>query len=129
MKPPSPSAPRSDHTADLLRSRIIDGEIEPGVLLAESAVAREMGVSRVRVREALFTLEREGLVECSSTGRAYVKDLTPHDFEELYVLRLALEPVAARLAAPALREDCSRLEKKIKANSKASLPEAQPIPN
>lgn len=119
MKPPSPSAPRSEHTAALLRSRIIEGEIEPGVLLAESAVAREMGVSRVPVREALFTLEREGLVEFSSTGRAYVKDLTPRDFEELYVLRLALEPVAARFAAPALREDCSRLEKNIKATSKA----------
>lgn len=79
-----------------------------------------MGVSRVPVREALFTLEREGLVEFSDTGRAYVKDLTPHDFEELYVLRLALEPVSARLAAPALREDCSRLEKNIKATSKAT---------
>jgi DNA-binding GntR family transcriptional regulator len=72
------------------------------------------------VREALFTLEQEGLVEFSDTGRAYVKDLTPHDFEELYVLRLALEPVAARLAAPALREDCSRLGKNIKATSKAT---------
>ena len=90
------------------------------MLLAESAVAREMGVSRVPVREALFTLEREGLVEFSDTGRAYVKDLTPHDFEELYVLRLALEPVAARLAAPVLREDCSRLEKNIKSTSKAT---------
>jgi DNA-binding GntR family transcriptional regulator len=116
----SSSTPRSDHTAALLRSRIIDGVLEPGALLAESAAARELGVSRVPVREALFALEREGLVEFSDTGRAYVKDLTPHDFEELYVLRLALEPGAARLAAPALREDCSRLEKNIKATSKAT---------
>ena len=114
------STPRSDHTIALLRSRIIDGVLEPGALLAESAAARELGVSRVPVREALFALEREGLVEFSASGRAYVKDLTPQDFEELYVLRLALEPVAARLAAPALREDCSRLEKNIKATSKAT---------
>ena len=114
---PSSSTPRSDHTSALLRSRIIDGVLEPGALLAESAAARELGVSRVPVREALFALEREGLVEFSASGRAYVKDLTPHDFEELYVLRLALEPVAARLAAPALREDCSRLEKNIKATT------------
>jgi len=73
----------------------------------------------VPVREALFALEREGLVEFSATGRAYVKDLSPHDFEELYVLRLALEPVAARLAAAALREDASQLEANIKATSKA----------
>jgi DNA-binding GntR family transcriptional regulator len=119
MKPSSPSTPRSDHTAALLRSRIIDGEFEPGVLLAESAVARELGVSRVPVREALFALERDGLVEFSQTGRAYVKELSPHDFEELYALRLALEPVAARLAAPALREDSSRLDNNIKATRKA----------
>jgi DNA-binding GntR family transcriptional regulator len=116
---PSSSTPRSDHTAALLRSRIIDGVLEPGALLAESAAARELGVSRVPVREALFALEREGLVEFSATGRAYVKDLSPHDFEELYVLRLALEPVAARLAAAALREDASQLEANIKATSKA----------
>jgi DNA-binding GntR family transcriptional regulator len=116
---PSSSTPRSDHTAALLRSRIIDGVLEPSALLAESAAARELGVSRVPVREALFALEREGLVEFSATGRAYVKDLSPHDFEELYVLRLALEPVAARLAAAALREDASQLEANIKATSKA----------
>lgn len=113
------SAPaRSDHTAALLRGRIIHGKLAPGALLAESAVARELGVSRVPVREALFALERDGLVEFSDTGRAYVKDLSPHDFEELFVLRLALEPVAARLAAPVLREDVSALEKNIAATSK-----------
>ena len=89
-------------------------------MLAESTVAQDLGVSRVPVREALFTLEREGLVEFSATGRAFVKELKPHDFEELYVLRLALELVAARLAAPTLREDASALERNIKATSGAS---------
>ena len=117
--PPSPQQ-RSDHASEVLRSRIIDGVLEPGALLAESAAARELGVSRVPVREALFALEREGLVEFSATGRAYVKDLAPHDFEELYVLRLALEPVAAQFAAPALRNDASRLEENIKATGKAT---------
>lgn len=92
----------------------------PGDLLAESAVGRRLGVSRVPVREALFTLEREGLVVFSATGRAYVKDLSASDFEELYVLRLALEPVAARLAAPVLRDDVSVLEENIAATRKAS---------
>jgi len=104
----------------LLRARILDGDLKPGVLLAESAVAVDLGVSRVPVREALFTLESEGLVEFSATGRAYVKALSPHDFDELYVLRLALEPVAARLAAPALHEDASALEKNIDATRRAS---------
>ncbi len=114
------SSTRSEIAASRLRQEILDGGISSGHLLAESAVAQRLGVSRVPVREALFTLEREGLVEFSTTGRAYVKELAPHDFEELYVLRLALEPVAARLAAPALRKDASALEKNIKATSGAS---------
>lgn len=120
MKNAPASSSRSEYAINLLRRRIIDGQSEPGSLLAEVAVARELGVSRVPVREALFALERDGLVEFSDTGRAYVKELSPHDFEELYVLRLALEPVAARLAAPALKQDASALEKNIEATSRAT---------
>ncbi|MBM3359608.1 MAG: GntR family transcriptional regulator [Betaproteobacteria bacterium] len=120
MQPSPIPRPRSDQALALLRARILDGDLKPGVLLAESAVAVDLGVSRVPVREALFTLESEGLVEFSATGRAYVKALSPHDFDELYVLRLALEPVAARLAAPALHEDASALEKNIDATRRAS---------
>jgi DNA-binding GntR family transcriptional regulator len=71
------------------------------------------------VREALFTLEREGLVQFSATGRAFVKELAPQDFEELYTLRLALEPLASRLAAPRLRDDAIPLEKNIAATRRA----------
>ena len=109
----------SDVAVQKLRSDITHGALVPGTLLAEAAVARQLGVSRVPVREALFTLEREGLVEFSSTGRAYVKELQPHDFEELFRLRLALEPVAARLAAPWLQRDTLDLEKNIQATAQA----------
>ena len=117
----NPTPPhRSDHALNVLRSRILDGELTPGALLAESAAAAELGVSRVPVREALFSLEREGLVEFSGSGRAYVKELSPHDFEELFVLRLVLEPVAARLAGTVLRKNASALEKNIAATRKES---------
>ena len=110
---------RSDSAASLLRAEILNGTSAPGALLAESAVAKRLGVSRVPVREALFALEREGLVEFSPTGRAFVKALTPQDFEELFVLRLALEPLASRLAAPALKVDISKLEKNVAATRRA----------
>jgi DNA-binding GntR family transcriptional regulator len=110
---------RSDSAASLLRAEILNGTSAPGALLAESAVAKRLGVSRVPIREALFALEREGLVEFSPTGRAFVKALTPQDFEELYVLRLALEPLASRLAAPALKADISNLEKNLAATRRA----------
>jgi DNA-binding GntR family transcriptional regulator len=110
---------RSDSAASLLRVEILNGTSAPGALLAESAVAKRLGVSRVPVREALFALEREGLVEFSPTGRAFVKALTPQDFEELYVLRLALEPLASRLAVPALKTNLSKLEKNLSATRRA----------
>jgi hypothetical protein len=47
------------------------------------------------------------LVEFSGTGRAYVKELSQQDFEELFILRQTLEPAAARLSAPKLKADVS----------------------
>lgn len=120
MQSVSAPKPRTEHAADTLRMRIVDGLLEPGTLIAESAMARELGVSRVPVREALFALERDGLVRFSQTGRAFVKELSATDFEELFVLRLTLEPVAARLAASALRADASALEKNIAATERAA---------
>lgn len=119
MKSTAIPEPRSDQAFSSLRSRILDGLLEPGTLLAEAAVARELGVSRVPVREALFHLESEGLVEFSGTGRAYVKELSPQDFEELFILRQTLEPAAARLSAPKLKADVSALERTIQATRKA----------
>ncbi len=119
MTPARQPLSRSESAASLVREEIFSGVAEPGTLLAEAAVARRLGVSRVPVREALFTLEREGLVEFSPTGRAFVKELTPADFEELFVLRLALEPLAARLAAPVLAHDVTELEANVAATARA----------
>lgn len=111
---------RTDETIRRLRRDILDGGSPPGTLLAEASVARQLGVSRVPVREALFALEREGLVEFSATGRAYVRDLGSKDLEELYLLRLALEPLAARLATPQLQRDATALEQNIHATETAA---------
>jgi len=117
--PASTASPRSDAALTRLRRQIIAAGRPAGSLLAEAAVARELDVSRVPVREALFALEREGLVEFSDTGRAYVRTLSPEDFEELFVMRLTLEPTAARLAATLLRSDDDRLERNVNATIKS----------
>jgi len=118
-RPARLSVPRTESAAARLRQEILRGELAPGDLLAESAVAVRLGVSRVPVREALFALEREGLVVFGPTGRAFVRELTSADFEELFALRLTLEPMAARLAAPRVRVEASALDANIAATGRA----------
>ena len=104
---------RSDRTHKRLRTLILKGGLPAGTPLPESRMAEELGVSRVPVREALLTLEQDGLVEFTSTGRAHVRSLKLRDFEELLAVRMALESAAARLAGAALRGDCAALRANI----------------
>lgn len=110
-------------TADRLRREIYRGDLLPGTRLAEAAEAKRLGVSRVPVREAFATLEREGLLEFTATGRTVVKELTVRDFEELYAMRLILEPAAARAAHPLSNRQFDALRKIIHATNKAGDPE------
>jgi DNA-binding GntR family transcriptional regulator len=104
---------------DRLRREIFDGQLPPGTRLAEAAEARRLGVSRVPVREAFAALERDGLLEFTETGRTVVKKLTPQDFEELFALRLLLEPSAARAAFPLSQKQRLLLEENISATRNA----------
>jgi DNA-binding GntR family transcriptional regulator len=77
-----------------LHDRIVDGTLPPGAPIRQEAVAREFGVSRLPVREALRQLENEGLVVLRPHSGARVAVL---DFEEcltIYKIRERLEPLA-----------------------------------
>ena len=102
-----------------LRREIFDGQLPPGTRLAEATEAKRLGVSRVPVREAFAALERDGLLEFTDTGRTVVKTLTPQDFEELFAMRLLLEPAAARLAFPLSPKHQQLLEENISATQNA----------
>jgi DNA-binding GntR family transcriptional regulator len=94
--------PRSTVTAAAtahLRGEIVGGGLRPGETLPESRVGELLGVSRAPVREALAILEREGLVVFDRRGTARVCRFGLAEVRELGLMRLALEPVAARLAA------------------------------
>ncbi|CDX58824.1 Transcriptional regulator [Mesorhizobium plurifarium] len=82
-----------------LRTEILRGRLLPGSHLVESQIAQTYGVSRTPVRAALARLEGDGLVEIIPNRGAFVSRLTDTDFEEIYGLRVRLEPYAARLAA------------------------------
>ena len=80
--------------AELLRERIAGGNAAPGSRIVELEVARELGVSRSPVREALLQLSQEGLVAILPYRGAIVVPLQRQRFVELTEFRLALERFA-----------------------------------
>lgn len=79
---------------DAVRREIVRQERLPGSKISEPMLAEAYRVSRAPVREALLQLEREGLVVFDAVGRTRVVEMTPEDFEDLYELRMAIEPAA-----------------------------------
>lgn len=98
-------APLRDRIADSIRSSIIDGRVKPGERLTEPEVAKLLGVSRTPVREAFFQLISEGFVEVAPRRGVVVADLSPQDAEETYILKGALEALAATLAVEKVTEE------------------------
>ncbi len=90
---------------DLLRDRILRGEIPGGTRLAQSPISEEMGISRIPVRDALKRLENDGLVVSDEIGRYSVVPFTSQDAEEIYAIRRRLESLAIERAVKAMTAD------------------------
>ena len=88
-----------------IREAIVRGEFRPGERLRTEEIARQFGISRIPVREALHSLVADGFVTLSPQRGAFVADLSVEDIEEIYLLRCLLEPVAARLAVANLTDE------------------------
>lgn len=91
--------------ADSLRTAIVQGVLKPGERLDQTELATLFGISRVPIREALRTLEAEGLVTVYPYRWAEVSVLSPDEIKEIYQIRANLEAMALRLAIPNLNED------------------------
>jgi DNA-binding GntR family transcriptional regulator len=81
---------------ELLRSRIIGLELEPGAALSENDLAAELGVSRTPVRESLILLGEEGLVDVYPQMGTFVARIRVRDIAAAQFLREALECAALR---------------------------------
>ncbi len=90
---------RAAAVAEELRRMIRSGELAPGTPLRQDHLAQRFGVSSTPVREALTTLTRERLVRHDPHRGAVVYPPTAADVRENFEIRLALEPMATRLAA------------------------------
>lgn len=94
-----------DRIADRIRSLIINGRITPGERLVEPDLARQLGVSRTPLREALLQLDSEGFVRVVPRHGAVVSPLSRSDAQETYQVKGVLEAFAARLACERLTAD------------------------
>ncbi len=83
-----------EQSLDTLREAILSGELKPGQALTETDLARQLGVSRAPIREALRILNSEGLVETIPYHGTTVRRLTKTDIEEIYSMRILLETYA-----------------------------------
>ena len=90
--------------ADAIRLAILRGQLNPGQTLRQEELAKQFGLSRVPVREALRQLETEGLVVFYPHRGAVVARLSPEDIEEVFFIRITLETMLLRLAIPKLSD-------------------------
>jgi DNA-binding GntR family transcriptional regulator len=101
----------TDLAVEALREKILRGDYPEGSQLRQDAVATDLGVSRIPVREALRQLEAEGLVQFSPHCGAVVSSLSLEEIEELFELRGFLESQVIRMAIPRLTaEDLDRAD-------------------
>ena len=98
-----------DRAYAAIKEAILSLKLQPGTLLVETELARQLGISKTPVRDALQELEREGLVTRILFKGTYVTEVSARDAEEIFQLRAVLEGLAARLATPRLTpEDLAR---------------------
>src|SRR5215472_5300212 len=95
----------SSLTVEALRERILRGDFPDGEPLRQDALADELGVSRIPVREALRQLEAEGLVSFSPHRGAVVSTLSLDEIDELFELRADIEGDLLRRAIPLMTDE------------------------
>lgn len=98
MKIIAKSQPLHTQVYEYIKEKIISGEIPCGEKVQEVKLSTEINISRSPVREALRTLENDGLIVQSENG-LIVNPMTYDDTVEVYECRILFESFAARLAA------------------------------
>ena len=88
-----------------IKQSVVSGELKPGAKLSPSAVAADLGVSHIPVREALTSLAASGYLEHKPRVGFFVRILSPEDLADIYHWREILEREAFTMAIPQLTGD------------------------
>ena len=94
----------ADQIFDTLEEAILIGKYERGQILTESSLSEELGVSRTPVREAIFRLEQEHLVELIPKGIRVI-GISFEDIKIIFEMRMRIEGLSARLAVQNATEE------------------------
>ncbi len=112
--------PLREQAHEVLEDLIIHRTLPPGAHLAEEELARQLGVSRIPVREALHVLERDGWVERRHRQGAFVARPDADWAEQTFEVRRILESQTAALAAARISsEELVQLEEILEAGKRA----------
>lgn len=98
----------SDRLMEVVRDMILSGAIAPDVPIRQDALAADLNVSKIPLREALVRLEQDGLVVSHANRGFFARGMSAAEVEEIFELRLKLEPDAAAeacLVADEARQD------------------------
>lgn len=96
--------PLYEEVADQLRGRIFAHELAPGAWIDEQSLAKEFGISRTPMREAIKVLAAEGLITMKLRRGAYVTEVNRGDLEQIFTVLSLLEGEAAKEAATKAKE-------------------------
>ena len=102
----------SDQIFDLIGNQIIRNKLQPGEMIYETKISKDLGVSRSPVRDALRMLEQIWLVERTPKGSYQVTDLSIENIQQLYeTANLLYQYAFAKAAEKATEKDLRQLEK------------------
>ena len=99
IRPLQRPVPLRQSVYDALIDLIVGGDLPPGQHMVETDLARQLGVSRQPIREALHRMEAEGWVDLRPSQGAFVHVPTDAEVDNLLDVRVLLESETARLAA------------------------------
>lgn len=96
--------------ADAIVDAVAQGALEPGQRIVEADLAAQFDVSRIPIREAIKTLQAQGILQVTPNRGARVIGFEERIIDEVFEARVALEQIAARGAVEAYRRDPRRLD-------------------
>ena len=109
---------KKQRVIESLKAAILSGTLKSGEAIVEGKIAQEFGVGQGLIRESLIELEHQGFVQRTPFSGTQVMQLSWDDVQQIFDVRIALEPLAVSLTGAALTahslEELQRLANKVK---------------